>query len=111
MRGRRARPAPADAKRLGAGREPVAPRTDAERALTDALAKLLRVDRVGVHDNFFALGGDSILAIQFVTRARSLGFELSTRQLFEHPTIAQLAVRTGSVPTTTAEQGPVTGPV
>ncbi len=54
-------------------------------------AKLLKLERVGIHDNFFAIGGDSILSIQAVSRANQAGIAITTRQLFEHQTIAALA--------------------
>ncbi len=69
----------------------VAPRTDAEKALARVWADVLAVDRVGIHDNFFELGGDSIISIRILARARRAGFHLSPRQIFEHPTIAELA--------------------
>src|SRR5690606_16013566 len=47
--------------------------------------------QVGRHDNFFDLGGDSILSLQIVTRARQAGFTLTTRLLFTHKTVAALA--------------------
>jgi aryl carrier-like protein len=46
---------------------------------------------IGRHDNFFALGGDSVLAIQIIARANAAGLALSARQLFEHQTVAELA--------------------
>src|SRR5262249_11161882 len=54
-------------------------------------AEVLRLPEVGVHDNFFALGGDSILTIQVVARCRQRGILLTSRQLFKHQTIAALA--------------------
>ncbi|WP_162150808.1 MULTISPECIES: non-ribosomal peptide synthetase [Methylosinus] len=69
----------------------VAPRNDAERALAKIWADVLRVDAVGVHDNFFELGGDSILSIQIVSRARRAGLTLMPKQIFDLPTVAQLA--------------------
>ncbi|SDO60984.1 non-ribosomal peptide synthetase [Lentzea jiangxiensis] len=84
---RRALPAP-DA---GGAQDHVAPRTAVERELARVWAEALRVDRVGVHDNFFGLGGDSILSIQVVSKARQAGLELATRDLFTHQTIAELA--------------------
>jgi len=64
-------------------------------ALEDRLAALwsevLGVERVGRHDNFLELGGDSILAIHVVTRAAKAGISFSIRQLFEHPTVAGLS--------------------
>ncbi|WP_067698944.1 non-ribosomal peptide synthetase [Nocardia jejuensis] len=68
-----------------------APSTPSETALAEIVAELLGRERVGVHDSFFALGGDSILAIQLVSRARLRGLELSPLQVFEHRTVAALA--------------------
>ncbi|HHO67919.1 MAG TPA: amino acid adenylation domain-containing protein, partial [Gammaproteobacteria bacterium] len=70
---------------------PAAPRNDREETLAAIWRDVLRTDRVGVDDNFFALGGDSILSIQVVSRARRAGLALTTRLLFDHPTIAALA--------------------
>ncbi|MEU3416684.1 phosphopantetheine-binding protein, partial [Streptomyces sp. NPDC006658] len=58
-------------------------------------AELLGVERVGVDDNFFMLGGDSILSIQVVSRARAAGLALTPRDLFRHPTVAELAAAGG----------------
>nr|QEO73559.1 condensation domain-containing protein [uncultured bacterium] len=70
----------------------VPPRTPVEAQLAEAWAELLGVDRVGVEDDFFDLGGDSILSIRAISRARDvLGVELSPRQLFDTPTVAALA--------------------
>ncbi|MBH0776868.1 amino acid adenylation domain-containing protein [Nocardia sp. NEAU-351] len=71
--------------------EYVAPATATERALADAFAELLGRDRVGARDSFFALGGDSILAIQLVSRAKSAGVTITPLQVFEHRTVAALA--------------------
>ncbi|WP_269856945.1 non-ribosomal peptide synthetase [Streptomyces sp. RPT161] len=73
-----------------------APRTETERLLAGIWADLLGVDRVGADDNFFMLGGDSILSIQVVSRARTAGLALTPRDLFRHPTIAALAAATGT---------------
>ncbi|MCP2242216.1 non-ribosomal peptide synthase domain TIGR01720/amino acid adenylation domain-containing protein [Lentzea aerocolonigenes] len=102
---RRALPAPAAAETDAY----VAPRTDAERALADIWAKLLQTDRVGVHDNFFDLGGDSIAGLQVVARARAAGLGLAVADLFTHQTIAELATTTTTP--VVVEEGPVTGPV
>ncbi|MGH8549115.1 MAG: amino acid adenylation domain-containing protein [Methylococcales bacterium] len=74
----------------------VAPRNSIEETLTEIWRKLLRVERIGVHDNFFALGGDSILSIQAVSLARQRDIVVTARQLFEHQTIAELAPLAGS---------------
>ncbi|AUX48983.1 hypothetical protein SOCE26_105280 [Sorangium cellulosum] len=67
-----------------------APSSDAERRMAALWAEVLRIERVGVDDNFFALGGDSLLAIAFVERAREAGFDVTPRQLFQHQTITRL---------------------
>ncbi|MFG2957377.1 amino acid adenylation domain-containing protein [Streptomyces sp. NPDC048291] len=68
-----------------------APRTAAEEVVTAAYADVLGVERVGVDDDFFALGGDSLRSIQVVARARGRGLELTTREIFECRTAARLA--------------------
>ncbi|WP_367127826.1 amino acid adenylation domain-containing protein [Saccharothrix sp. HUAS TT1] len=81
-----------------AAEEPVAPRTDAERVLADAWRRALGVAEVGVHDNFFDLGGDSILSLQVVAAARAAGLHLTSRDVFTHQTIAALAGHTATGP-------------
>jgi acyl-CoA synthetase (AMP-forming)/AMP-acid ligase II/aryl carrier-like protein len=90
---RAAFPAPAarDGGGLGPAGAPAAPRTPAEAALASIWASLLRRPEVGVHDDFFALGGDSVLAVQVAARAREAGLPVTPRQVFLHPTIAELA--------------------
>jgi amino acid adenylation domain-containing protein len=70
---------------------PAAPRTPAEAALAEVWRGVLGVGSVGIHDNFFALGGDSILTLQIVSGARARGLAVTPRQVFEHPTVAGLA--------------------
>ncbi|MER7278466.1 amino acid adenylation domain-containing protein [Dactylosporangium sp. NPDC000244] len=65
--------------------------TAGERLFADLFAELLGLDGVGADEGFFALGGDSIVALQLVARARAAGLELSARQVFEHQTVAALA--------------------
>ena len=69
----------------------VAPRTATERALAAVWADVLRVERVGVDDNFFSLGGDSILSIQVVAQARQAGLAVTSRDVYRHQTVAALA--------------------
>jgi amino acid adenylation domain-containing protein len=88
---RSALPPPAEDVDAGSSREYAPPRTDAERILAGIAAGLLERDRVGIHDNFFDLGVDSILGIRFVSRARQAGLALAPAQLFQTPTIAGLA--------------------
>jgi amino acid adenylation domain-containing protein len=70
--------------------EPIAPRDPAEAVLARVTAEVLGRDRVGVFDNFFDLGVDSILAIQIASRARRAGLDVSPALLFRHPTVAEL---------------------
>ncbi|MFV8318664.1 amino acid adenylation domain-containing protein [Mycobacterium sp. 23] len=67
------------------------PRTDTERALAEVFVGLLPIDEIGVRDDFFVLGGDSILSVQLAARARDAGLAVSPRMVFEHPTVQQLA--------------------
>jgi len=70
----------------------VAPRTPMEHQLTGILQELLGVDRVGIHDSFFELGGFSLLATQLTTRIREqFEVELSLRDVFASPTVDRLA--------------------
>ncbi|WP_229911594.1 condensation domain-containing protein, partial [Streptomyces aurantiogriseus] len=80
-----------------------APRSGVEEILAGVYADVLGVERVGIDDDFFAIGGDSIRSIQIVSRARALGVEITARQIFERRTVAELADaastgRTSSVP-------------
>ncbi|WP_461124611.1 amino acid adenylation domain-containing protein [Saccharothrix stipae] len=68
-----------------------APGTERERLLADVFADVLGVTELGVDDDFFVLGGDSITSIAVSSRARRLGVEISPRDVFEHRTVAALA--------------------
>ncbi|HVI46052.1 MAG TPA: non-ribosomal peptide synthase/polyketide synthase [Chitinophaga sp.] len=86
------------------GSEYVAPRNHTETLLAGIWQDLLGIQRVGIHDNFFRLGGDSIITIQLVSRIRREGLELQVKEVFRFPTVAQLAAliwnreNSGSVP-------------
>ncbi|MFF4732254.1 amino acid adenylation domain-containing protein [Streptomyces mirabilis] len=68
-----------------------APHSAAERVLAEVYADVLDAEQVGVDDDFFAIGGDSIRSIQVVARARTRGVEISTREIFERRSVARLA--------------------
>jgi hypothetical protein len=88
---RRALPAP-EAERLDPEARYISPRNAVEEMLAGVWAEVLRVERVGVYDNFFALGGHSLLATQVVSRLRdTLAVEVPLRLLFEAPSVAALA--------------------
>ncbi|MFG2823372.1 amino acid adenylation domain-containing protein [Kitasatospora sp. NPDC048365] len=71
---------------------PVAPRDEVEQAIADLWAYLLDTDRIGVHDNFFYIGGNSILAIRLIAQLQELfQLDLPVRVVFESPTVAGLA--------------------
>lgn len=80
-------PAPSAASTATGG----APATDTERALATLLGEVLAVDVSDRDEDFFALGGDSILAVQLAARARDTGLKLTARMVFEHPTLHDLA--------------------
>ncbi len=88
---RQALPAPGE-NRLGTTVEPVAPRTPTEAALAKIWAELLGVQHPGIHDNFFALGGHSLMAVRMVFQIRkALNVKLTMTAVFEFPTIAALS--------------------
>ncbi|HKX32076.1 MAG TPA: amino acid adenylation domain-containing protein, partial [Blastocatellia bacterium] len=77
-----------------------APETETEAALAEVWARALGIERVGIDDNFFDLGGDSIRSIQVKARAEQLGLNFSLQQMFGHPTIRRLALAiAGAAPT------------
>jgi amino acid adenylation domain-containing protein len=70
----------------------VEPRTAVEEELVKILAPLLKLDRVGVNDNFFLLGGHSLLGTQLIARiSETFGVELTLLKLFDHPTVAEMS--------------------
>ncbi len=107
---RKALPAP-DNARPDLDGEFVEARTEKEADLTEIWKQILNVKQVGVHDNFFELGGDSILSIQVISKAKQKGIALTPKQLFQNPTIAELAAVSGTATMVQAEQGLVCGEV
>ena len=97
---RRALPAPKD-ERPRLGQAFVPPRDRTEEAVARIWAAVLRLDGVGIHDDFFALGGHSLLATQVIARIRStFDVEVPLVAIFEEPTVAALAARVASAKAT-----------
>ncbi|HET9226936.1 MAG TPA: amino acid adenylation domain-containing protein, partial [Thermoanaerobaculia bacterium] len=89
--------------------EIAAPRNPAEETLARIWAEVLQVERVGVQDDFFDLGGDSILSLRVVARAAEEGLQITPRQVFERHTVsalAEVAVAVGSEGNAAAVEGP-----
>ncbi|OOR10849.1 non-ribosomal peptide synthetase [Bacillus cereus] len=91
--------------------EAVAPRNSNEQILATIWKHVLGVKKVGIYDNFFEIGGDSILSIQIISQASQVGLKLTPKQMFECPTIAELAQVAIETQGVQAEQGIVTGEV
>jgi amino acid adenylation domain-containing protein len=88
---RRALPAP-DAERPALAEAFVEPRTPAEKTLASIWTKLIGINRIGINDNYFELGGDSLLATQLASQVRNVfEVELPLVELFRHPTLAEMA--------------------
>ncbi|MDX3451771.1 amino acid adenylation domain-containing protein [Streptomyces sp. ME02-8801-2C] len=107
---RSALPAP-DFAALSTGR---APGTELEKALCGVFADVLGLDELGVDDDFFALGGDSIMAMQLVSRARAVGVRITPRLVLRHRTVAALAevaTTTGSAAARPVDDGTGTVPL
>jgi non-ribosomal peptide synthase protein (TIGR01720 family) len=88
-----------------------APRTAIEETLIKIWKQVLGLEKVGIYDRFFELGGDSILAIQIVSRASQLGIKLTPRAIFRSQTIAELSQIVVPAESMPAEQGLATGAI
>jgi amino acid adenylation domain-containing protein len=89
----------------------IAPRSLVEQRLAELIAPLLRVERVGVNDNFFLLGGHSLLGTQLLTRiGESFGVELSLLTVFDHPTLAGMSAEIEKLILAKIDSAPVAEP-
>jgi amino acid adenylation domain-containing protein/non-ribosomal peptide synthase protein (TIGR01720 family) len=107
---RRALPTP-DINRSDSESVDAAPRTPVEENLTKIWAEVLNLKQVGINDNFFDLGGDSILSVQVIAKAKKAGILVTPKQIFEHQTIAELATVAGTTATSRAEQEAIIGKI
>nr|WP_257791069.1 non-ribosomal peptide synthetase [Paenibacillus polymyxa] len=105
---RRALPQPEGS--VDSGEDYVAARNEVERTLVSVWQSVLGIEHIGVLDNFFHLGGDSIKAIQVSSRLLQNGYKLEMRELFQYPTIAELNGRVQRV-SRVSDQGEVSGNV
>ena len=80
-----------DRQQPDSGEAPVAPLSPVEKLLTQIWSEVLKQDIVSTSDNLFDLGGDSILVMQIVSRAKRAGLCLTPKLIFKHQTIAELA--------------------
>ncbi|GCE27610.1 hypothetical protein KDA_30940 [Dictyobacter alpinus] len=76
----------------------VAPETPGEKLLADIWGEVLGLKQIGRYDNFFEIGGDSILSIRIIARAHAVGIQLTPKQMFQYQTIAELAAAASVVP-------------
>jgi non-ribosomal peptide synthase protein (TIGR01720 family) len=88
-----------------------APRTGLEERIAAIWRDALGIERIGVDDNFFALGGDSVVGIQILGRLGEIGIQLTPKQVFESQTIAALATVASQPAPLALPQEPVVGPV
>ncbi|WP_261378075.1 condensation domain-containing protein, partial [Bacillus paralicheniformis] len=88
-----------------------APLTETEQLLADIWQEVLGIDRIGITDNFFALGGDSIKGIQMASRLQQHGWKLEMKDLFQHPTIGEISSYIEWADAKPINQGPVEGEV
>lgn len=89
----------------------VAPENAVEEKLCGIWQELFGIEPVGTRDNFFDLGGDSMIAVQIIARANQSGIRVTTQHIFEHQTVAELASVAGAAESTHREQALVEGPV
>lgn len=89
----------------------IPPENATERQLAEIWSSILRVDRVSRTDNFFDLGGDSILNIQIVALAQKQGLAITPQMIFDYPTVAELAQVVRKAKSNTIDQSPVLGGV
>jgi acyl carrier protein len=89
---RAALPAPDTSNTARGAEQRAEPKTELEATLAAMICELLHLDTVSTDENFFVLGGHSLLGAQLLARARDrFGVEMALRSLFEHPTVSEMA--------------------
>lgn len=87
----------------------ISPRTEKEIILAEVWKEVLGFDKIGTNDNFFRLGGDSIVAIQMIAKAKQNGLQITPVQIFQNQTLQSLALVAKEIEIVNAEQGLVKG--
>ncbi|EGO65798.1 lichenysin synthetase A [Acetonema longum DSM 6540] len=95
---------------VNAGADYAAPENETEEMLVRIWQEVLKIERIGIKDNFFSLGGDSIKGIQVLSRLSHCGYHLEMRDLFKYPVIEELSRRVTAV-SRQIDQGVVEGAV
>src|SRR5262249_28958449 len=99
-------PDPSSRPALQRGGDYVAPRDKIEEELAAIWSQILQIERAGVNDNFFALGGHSLMVVQLATRIReSFGVEIPIQRIFEALTLAELALSITELQIEQADEG------
>ncbi|MBL6449163.1 amino acid adenylation domain-containing protein [Fulvivirga sp. 29W222] len=93
---------------LGTEKKKIRPRNKKEQDLLQIWQTLLSREEIGIYDNFFAIGGDSIKALQIVARAYEQGYKIDMKSIYSNPTVAELAA-TAQQAVQETEQGVVSG--
>ncbi|MBD5797972.1 hypothetical protein BHU24_24510 [Bacillus pseudomycoides] len=105
---RKALPSPEG--RMQTGMEYVAPQTKIEKILVSIWENVLGIENIGLLDDFFDLGGDSIKSIQVSSRLFQVGYKVGMKELFKFPTISQLSLYVQPI-SSNVEQGEITGKI
>lgn len=93
-----------DLHRPDLGNNYVAPGNDLENCITELWKNILKIDKIGIHDKFFEMGGNSLLAVQFITELKKLSdYDISIMSIFQYPTIQALAAYLTPLQTTANE--------
>ncbi|WP_051569308.1 non-ribosomal peptide synthetase [Alkaliphilus transvaalensis] len=89
---------PGPKERLTGKNEYIAPKDERQALIADVFAQVLAVEKVGINDNYFVLGGDSIKALQIVSRLNQFGLELNVKDILTHQTISALCINVDMEP-------------
>lgn len=92
-------------------REYAEPRTPEEKLLADVLSEILGVKQVGLYDDFYELGGDSIKAIRVVSKLRELGYKLDVKEIMQERTLEGMSSYLRYAEDNSYEQGEITGDI